>query len=76
MSTQTFRRIPQSKRPNLKKSHILASANGKPLQDLGKAIFAIKLGKLNFETELIVADIEDEALLGLNILMKVEWGTS
>jgi len=74
LSTQTFKRIPQSKRPNLKKSHTLASADGKPLQELGKAIFVIKLGKLNFETELIVADIEDEALLGLDILMKAEWG--
>ena len=76
LSTQTFRRIPQFKRPNLKKSHTLASVNGEPLQEIGKAIFVIKLGKFNFETELIVADIEDEALLGLSILMKVEWGTS
>ena len=57
---------------NLKKSHAMASADGKPLQELGKANFVIKLGKLNFETELIVEDIDDEALLDLDILMKAE----
>jgi hypothetical protein len=42
----------------LKKSNTLASADGKPLQELGKAIFDIQLGDLNFDIELIVADIE------------------
>jgi hypothetical protein len=51
----------------LKKSNTLASADGKPLQELGKAIFDIQLGDLNFDIELIVADIEDEALLGLDV---------
>jgi hypothetical protein len=74
LSTQTFKRISQSKETNLKKSHTLASADGKPLQELGKVIFVIQLGSFNFETELIIADIEDEALLGLHILMKAEWG--
>lgn len=62
------------KKPYLKKSNTLASADGKPLQELGKAIFDIQLGDLNFDIELIVADIEDEALLGLDVLMKAEWG--
>jgi hypothetical protein len=48
----------------VEKSNTLASADGKPLQELGKAIFDIQLGDLNFDIELIVADIEDEALLG------------
>jgi hypothetical protein len=38
----------------LKKSNTLASADGKPLQELGKAIFDIQLGDLNFDIELIV----------------------
>ena len=54
----------------------MASVDGKTLQELGKAIFVIQLGNFNFETELIIADIEDEALLGLHILMKAEWGPS
>ena len=74
LSTQTLKRIPQSKKTNLKKSHTMASADGKTLQELGKAIFVIQLGNFNFETELIIADIADETLLGLHILMKTEWG--
>jgi hypothetical protein len=34
----------------------MASADGKTLQELGKAIFVIQLGNFNFETELIIAD--------------------
>ena len=36
---------------------------------MGKAVFSITLGNLNLDSELIVAEIEDEALLGLDILM-------
>jgi hypothetical protein len=48
----------------------LAGADGQPLVELGKAMFSINLGQLTMERELIVADIEDDALLGLDILMK------
>ena len=74
LSVRAFEEIPMSCRPNLTKSNLLACADGKPLQELGKAIFDIRLGDLNFSSELIVANIEDEALLGLDILMKAEWG--
>jgi hypothetical protein len=40
------------------------------LVELDKAMFSINLGQLTMERELIVADIEDDALLGLDILMK------
>jgi len=74
LSVGAFNKLPKSCQPNLEKSSTLASADGKPLQELGKAIFRINLGELSFEMELIVAHIEDEALLGLDILMKAEWG--
>ena len=48
----------------------MAGADGQPLVELGKAMFSINLGQLTMERELIVADIEDDALLGLDILMK------
>jgi hypothetical protein len=41
---------------------------------MGKAVFNITLGSLNLDSELIVAEIEDEALLGLDILMKGKAG--
>lgn len=69
LSYKAFRKIPESQRPKLEKSRSLASANGQPLVEKGKAIFNLKLETLILEKELIVAEIEDEALLGLDILM-------
>ncbi|CAC5399366.1 unnamed protein product [Mytilus coruscus] len=74
LSVHAFNKISHVNRPNLEKSNILACADGKPLKELGKAVFEIKLGSLCFSTELIVANIEDEALLGLDVLMKSQWG--
>lgn len=48
----------------------MAGADGQTLVKLGKAMFSINLGQLTMGRELIVADIEDDALLGLGILMK------
>lgn len=42
LSSQVFQQIPVAHRPILKSSNTLASADGKPLQKLGKAIFVIK----------------------------------
>jgi hypothetical protein len=70
ISTKAFKQIPRDKQPQLKKSCTLAGADGQPLVELGKAMFSINLGQLTMERELIVADIEDDALLGLDILMK------
>jgi len=74
LSRKAYNNITKSKRPKLEDSNTLASADGKPLQEFGKANFAVKIGKLEFETEIIVANIEDEALLGLDVLMKSDWG--
>jgi hypothetical protein len=41
---------------------------------LGKAIFQIQLGQESILEEAIVAEIEDEALLGLDISTKEEYG--
>ncbi|CAC5374784.1 unnamed protein product [Mytilus coruscus] len=74
LSKQAFQQSPKSKGPILKSSNMLASADGKPLDELGKAIFNVKLKELDFNIELVVANIEDEALLGLDVLMKADCG--
>lgn len=74
LSRKAYNNITKSKRPKLEDSNTLASADGKALQEFGKANFAVKIGKLEFETEIIVANIEDEALLRLDVLMKSDWG--
>jgi predicted aspartyl protease len=70
ISSKLFRKIPNSKKPRLERSSALASVNGQPLTEMGKAVFNITLGNLTLDSELIVAEIEDEALLGLDTLMK------
>jgi hypothetical protein len=37
--------------------------------ELGTALFYVQLGTVEFEKELVVAQIDDEVLLGLDILM-------
>jgi hypothetical protein len=70
ISSKLFRKIPNSKKPRLERSSALASVNGQPLSEMGKAVFNITLGNLTLDSELIVAEIEDEALLCLDIRMK------
>ena len=74
ISSKLFRKIPNSKKPRLERSSALASVNGQPLTEMGKAVFNITLGNLTLDSQLIVAEIEDEALLGLDILMKGKGG--
>ena len=47
---------------------------GNPWLNWEKAVFTIKLGKLTLDSEVSIAEIEDDALLGLDILMKGEGG--
>ena len=70
INTKAFKQIPRDIQPQLMKSSTLAGAHGQPLVELDKAMFSINLGQLTMERELIVADIEDDALLGLDILIK------
>jgi hypothetical protein len=74
ISKKIFERIPKKSRPELEYSCSLKGVNGEPLKELGKTIFKIQLGPETIIEELIAADIEDEALLGLDILAKEENG--
>lgn len=56
------------------KSSSLIGADGRPLVELGTAEFSIQLGTVSFEKELVVAQIDDEVLLGLDILMMGDRG--
>ena len=74
ISKRVFDKIHQSKKPKLMKSNSLTSVSGEPLIEYGEAIFEIYLDHEVFEGELIVAEIEDQALLGLDILLRPENG--
>ena len=45
-----------------------------PINEYGKAIFNIEIGPIRLQKELIVADIEDDGLLGVDILQDDEQG--
>lgn len=68
ISEKTYARIPPDRKPQLTKSPRLSGAGGTPLMELGKAVFEIQLGPLQLQREIIVAKIEDDALLGIDIL--------
>ena len=68
ISDRIFRQIPYGERPQLVKSSCLKGAGGIPIKESGKAVMQFSLGPLELEREIIVAEIEDDALLGYDIL--------
>ena len=55
-------------RPQLGKSSKLVGESGNEIHGQGKGLFSIKLGTVQLETEAIVADIDDDGLLGVDVL--------
>ena len=70
ISHGVFDRINPGNRPQLRKSVGLLSVSGAPLKEYGCANFNLRLGSLELQHELVVADIDDEALLGVDILLQ------
>jgi len=64
----------KGERPILRGTANLKGAGGSPIRELGKASFRFVLGPLEIEEEAIVAEIEDEVLLGYDILGKNDIG--
>ena len=58
----------------MSKSISLVGASGKPLKEYGKGKFNIKLGELSLLVDAVVADIEDDGLLGVGVLQKQQSG--
>ena len=52
----------------------MKGAGGIPINEYGKATFNIEIGPIKLQKELIVADIEDEGLLCVDILQDDEQG--
>ncbi|KAK3106370.1 hypothetical protein FSP39_018677 [Pinctada imbricata] len=77
ISEKLYLRIPEKNRPNITKcTDSIIGAGGKPIKKLGKALFNLELGPLSLQKELVVASIDDEALLGLDILQNEEEGAA
>ncbi|KAH3696176.1 hypothetical protein DPMN_083641 [Dreissena polymorpha] len=56
--------IPVCKRPVLKGSAPLMGAGGSPIRDWGTARLNLCLGNVELQCDAVVAEIEDQALLG------------
>ena len=75
VSKKIYEKIPINKRPTLAHSeHSMTCAGGTILKEHGKAIFDLQLGPLKLSKEVIIADIEDEGLLGADIMQEDESG--
>ena len=73
VSDRIFEKIPAEIRPVLHKpklEHVLSSADGKAMQFWGKAEVKLELGLLQLNHRVSVASIEDEVLLGADVLMQ------
>ena len=74
ISKEIYDSLAEDNRPLLKKCCSLSGPGGDTLTSYGKAEFNIKFGMIFLKSELIVAEIEDEALIGIDILQNHKEG--
>ncbi|CAC5405010.1 unnamed protein product [Mytilus coruscus] len=74
LSEKIFNKIPLLQRPKLRKTSPLTGDGGESVKLLGKANFNIILGSLEIVAEIVVANIEDQCLLGIDILQGQQGG--
>ena len=74
ISDRVYNKLDPKIRPQLNKSACLTGASGIPLKECGKAFFNVELGPVSMYKELIVAEIEDDVLLGIDILQNDDGG--
>ena len=60
--------ISENSRPETDKVNVLVDTNSKPIDEAGKAEFSLPLGPLEIEQDVIDADVEEDALLGYDVL--------
>ena len=61
-------------RPELVKTSKLVGASGVSIKERGKGTFVIKLGPVKLEIEAIIAEIDDDGVLGVDILQNSKNG--
>ena len=74
LSTRVYEGLEPQDRPPLERSECLKGARGVPVKEQGKAKFIFRLGSLEIIEDAVVADIEDDALLGYDVLNGSEKG--
>ena len=77
VSRRVYDQICEASQLRLEKSAcIIRGADGMPIKESGKAVFTLRLGPLEIVKEAMVADIEDDALLGYDALGGSEMGAA
>ncbi|MES9905515.1 MAG: retroviral-like aspartic protease family protein [Sedimenticola sp.] len=74
ISEKVYKRMRDGRKPPLDKTSCLVGADGHPIRELGKAMFNMQLGSLEMAREAVVAAIDDDALLGYDVLVGGENG--
>lgn len=69
LSHRVYQNIDDDQKPLLLGDFQLKGAGGANIPVYGSGIFEIQFGNIKIEKPLLVADIEDDALLGIDILM-------
>ena len=65
---RVFEPLKEEDRPELVKTSRLVGPSGVSIEEKGKGTFSIKLGPVQLKVEAIVAAIDDDCLLGVDIL--------
>lgn len=68
LSYKVYEQLKEFNRPKLQGKSRLRGANGNTIHVYGKGTFELQLGSLILKKNLLVADIQDEVLLGVDIL--------
>ena len=72
ISTRIFNQISQSNRPVVIKKGSLIHAGGEALASPGGCSISITLDKIKIKADVVIADIKDDALIGMDILNGVQ----
>ena len=74
ISRRTYEAMEIGDRPSLVKSARLVGPTGTAINELGQGTFSLKLGQVAVEVEAVVADIDDDGLLGIDVLQNGKGG--
>ncbi|MCG8077974.1 MAG: retroviral-like aspartic protease family protein, partial [Candidatus Thiodiazotropha taylori] len=74
ISKRIYEQIKLTDRPSLIKSYKLLGPSGTVINELGKGKFSLTLGGAVTEVEAIVAEIDDDGLLGIDVLQNGRGG--
>ena len=76
ISKRLYEAMRPEDKPKLEKSSKLIRAGGTAIRELGKGEFKIQLGPVDLRVEAVVAEIDDDGLIGVDVLQSRRNGPS